>query len=793
MKNPTLRHVGVALAMTVAFLVQGTWALAGTTGTVSGNVFDEKGAPVVAATITASAPSGTATTTTDASGHFVFLTLGPDTYTISMKKDGYNPVSQGGVTVFADQTASVALHTEHAIREIGHVTSKAANDLVKSGTTSDVYSVNAATAEKVAAIGGGTNLNNAYSALASQPGVMLAYGGMGWGQTIYIHGASYSQVGYEFDGVPVNRAFDNYNANTLTNLGQQELQVYTGGAQAASSSSTVGGFINQVIRTGTYPGFGTGEVGVASPSYYHALHGEAGGATPNRMFSYYVGLLGYDQQQRIIDQFNGGSLLPNIEPVNTNLGGTTLTPFLQSSSPFCNANGTDPRFGLGALDAGCMGGPFSNVLGLANGILQDRESVANIHIAIPHHNDSGRDDIQLLYNGSYLRGFGLDSVNDYGGLPFTQTQLWGCGPNGVGFVSQQFMGGAPCTPFVPHYVDSNIVGNGVSFGQTIPVGGTLPSQTYFFPSSPTNRAFDSPIPNNLRDGVENDAQIVKFQYTHNMGSNAYLRFFGYSFYSDWLQNAPAGAAFTQAPNILFEPFSPDYELITHTKGGELQFADQINPQHLLQATANFTTANVSRFNNSTWSIGANPRVSSLVDANGNCYVANVVNNGPPLGSPAACFSNLTRGRLNNPAPNPIVGQAALAGAQYTVTSLGPTGTLNKVTPKFSSYSLTDQWRPNDKLLINLGARLESFEYDLLPANGPDYNFWFKAAQNDFCYDPANGNAPVVGNPVPFALPPLFAGLTCPNSPISGKPTLHPNGQNGALLYSNVSPPSYTVT
>ncbi|MBV8363215.1 MAG: carboxypeptidase regulatory-like domain-containing protein, partial [Candidatus Eremiobacteraeota bacterium] len=278
MKKPTLRHVGVALAMTVAFLVQGTWALAGTTGGIAGNVFDEKGAPVVAATITASAPSGTSTTTTDASGHFVFLTLGPDTYTVSMKKEGYNPVSQGGVTVFADNTVSLSLHTEHAIREIGHVTSKAANDLVKSGTTSDVYSVNAATAEKVAAIGGGTNLNNAYSALASQPGVMLGYGGMGWGQTIYIHGASYSQVGYEFDGVPVNRAFDNYNANTLTNLGQQELQVYTGGAQSASSSSTVGGFINQVIRTGTYPGFGTGEVGVGGPSYYHALHGEAGGA-----------------------------------------------------------------------------------------------------------------------------------------------------------------------------------------------------------------------------------------------------------------------------------------------------------------------------------------------------------------------------------------------------------------------------------------------------------------------------------------------------------------------------------
>jgi len=771
--NPkrTLRHVGVALAMLVAFLVQGTWALAGTTGGISGSVTDEKGAPVVAATVSVSAPSGTATTTTDATGHFGFLTLSPDTYTVSMKKDGYNPVSQGGVTVFADNTQTLVLHTKHAIREIGHVTSKAANDLVKSGTTSDVYSVNAATAEKVSAIGGGTNLNNAYSALASQPGVYVGYGGMGWGQTIYIHGASYSQVGYEFDGVPVNRAFDNYNANTLTNLGQQELQVYTGGAQSASSSSTVGGFINQVIRTGTYPGFGTLEAGVGGPSFYHQLHGEAGGATPNRLFSYYVGVLGYGQTQRFIDQYNGGSLLPNVQPGY--LTTTTNTFNFPGAFPFCNANGSDPRAGTGLLDQGCVGGPLPNILGAGSGDLQDREAVANFHIGIPHHHDSGRDDVQLLYNGSYLRGYGIDSINDYGGLPFVQNQVWGPGVGG--------------STIVPHWADANLVANGISFGSTVPVGGTLASQPYFFPSSPTNRQLNAPLPNDLRDGVENDAQVFKAQYTHNMGSNAYLRFFGYTFYSDWLQNSPTGAFMCYlSPNCAVLPYSPDYELITHTKGGELQFADQINPQHLIQATANYTTANVARFNNSTWDIGLNPRVTNLVDANGNCYRTG-------SGALAPCFSTSTQGRLSNPAPSPIVGQAAAAGAQYTVTFLGPTGTLNKVTPKFSSYSLTDQWRPNDKLLINLGVRLEQFTYDMLNSNGPDYNFWFKAAQNDYCYDPANANAPVVGAPRAFNTPPLFVGLTCPISPISGQQTLHPNGQNGAVLYTNQSPPSYSVT
>ena len=48
-----------------------------------------------------------------------------------------------------------------------------------------------------------------------------------------------------------NRSFDNYPGGTGTNLGQQELQVYTGGGSAGASAVGLAGFINQVIRTGT--------------------------------------------------------------------------------------------------------------------------------------------------------------------------------------------------------------------------------------------------------------------------------------------------------------------------------------------------------------------------------------------------------------------------------------------------------------------------------------------------------------------------------------------------------------
>ncbi|MBV9269509.1 MAG: carboxypeptidase regulatory-like domain-containing protein, partial [Candidatus Eremiobacteraeota bacterium] len=230
----------------VAMLSQGTWALAGTTGTISGTLTAEGGKPVAGATVTVSSPSQTSSTTTDAAGHFIFLSLAPDSYSVSAQKEGYASVSQSGVTVFADNNQVLTLTTQ-VMKTIANVTSRAAGSLVKPGTTSDVYSVNAATQQAVASLGGGGNLNSAYSAIYSQPGVSSYVGNYGFGQVFYIRGSNYNQVGYEFDGVPVNRAFDNYNGSSLSNFGQQELQVYTGAGPAGTSTATVGGYINQVI------------------------------------------------------------------------------------------------------------------------------------------------------------------------------------------------------------------------------------------------------------------------------------------------------------------------------------------------------------------------------------------------------------------------------------------------------------------------------------------------------------------------------------------------------------------
>ncbi|MGC1380786.1 MAG: carboxypeptidase-like regulatory domain-containing protein, partial [Candidatus Baltobacteraceae bacterium] len=144
--------MGVAVLLLAAFLFQETWALAGVTGNMAGIVRDNSGAPVAGAIVTATSPSMTRTATTDAGGHFVILSLAPDTYTVNLDKSGYQPISYPGSVVFADQTDQVAFTITKTLKTIARVTSQAGSSLVKSGVGGDLYSVNAAQAAAAQAL-----------------------------------------------------------------------------------------------------------------------------------------------------------------------------------------------------------------------------------------------------------------------------------------------------------------------------------------------------------------------------------------------------------------------------------------------------------------------------------------------------------------------------------------------------------------------------------------------------------------------------------------------------------------
>lgn len=791
-------------------------ALAGTTGTITGTVVSSTGAPIAGAKILVSSPSQQATATSDASGRYAFLSLAPDTYSIVISKPGYETLTTNGISVFADQAQTLRFTLRTALKTIATVTTRSSMDVVKPGTTSDVYSVNATVTQAVAGVGGGGNLNNAYSAIATIPGAFVPPNQQGWDQVVYIRGGNFDQIGYEFDGVPVNRSFDNYPGGTAGTLGQQELQLYAGGGTVGQSASGLAGFINQVIKTGTYPGYASVSGGIGTPTYYHNLQVEVGGATPDRLFSYYVGIGGYNQDFRYLDQYNGTGLAQTFGSPIIAYNATNL--FFGGDYPTC---GFVPPTGSGDYNgpnASPVYNPFSlkpgqpGYLRLPSGIavnpgcyqtispeyasysnLIDRENVANFHIGIPHRHDAGKDDVQILYNDIALLSQFYSSQNDIG--PNVITQL------------NQIFTGETVPEFWP---DFTTWPSGTYFGEN-PTG--IKPVPYFMPSSPGGRCANvtpyrlsgppaiqgacpggtwSTVPVDSRDSFWNDAGIVKLQYQHNMGSNAYFRIYGYTFYSDWLQTSPL--SWGSGALLGFGVTSYDYELNSHTRGLAFSFADQLNSQNLVTFDTNYTTATTNRYNNTNFNNTLSTITTNLTNGNecfawetGRVYPGGQVYQ---AGQPAPCNSALTSGTFYRPQPAP-----AIKGANWEITYTGNSGFVNNVIPNFTTFALEDRWNPTDRLDVVLGLRDEIYSYDLANTSNNGQNFWFLAGQREFCYNPVTLAPYFIPSRPASGLPPTpFIGFTCPvDNSIPAHPvqTVHPDGADGHLLLSNNYNPTLT--
>jgi hypothetical protein len=860
----TLRRAVIAATLLVAFLSQGTWALAGVTGNIAGTIKDSSGAPIAGVQVQAAAASMTRTATTDAGGHFVILSLNPDTYTINLSKLNYQTVSFPGVTVFADQTQSVAYTLQKQLRTIAHVTSSAGTSLVKSGVGSDLYSVNAAQASAAAALGGGGNLNNAYSAMASVPGVQTSQGGMGWDfNAAYVRGQNSYYTGYEYDGIPVNRAFDNYNSSTESTLGLQELQVYTGGGPSSVASSGTAGFINQVIKTGTFPGFATANLGIATPQYYHQAQVEIGGSTPDRTFSYYIGLLGYNQDYRFVDNSNGagygtpGGIFsgnPDGFAVGYGFGSnqvlatgyTCIIGTCQGVKPMCPLYGapwtnqpvaTYGKQGCWQYYSGVSGDPS---------MTSDRESVINLHMGIPKANGL-RDDVQLMWSGSALNTYGYDSLNDIGPgvnqaiysfygtqyhsptcgpetiAPWANLTVNGCSSSGqiiplkaMGITCGQ--GTSPALGCGPTYLGySDAVTYNVPFGTPIATSATnfKTPGVYYAPGAPPH-AFDGAIAPNADsiDVNQNDTGITKVQYTYALSQSAYLRAYAYTFYSDWLSNSPTwGASGEELPIF---PDTAEYQLITHTSGGALDFQDQLNDQNLVSLNGNYTTAGVIRFNNSTAYGGTSPIGFMSKTGNGyTCY-------DPTSGAKQACldapsYYSVASGGTVSPTwvSDSVAGPtgfgglssspAARAGATWdSLWSGNANGSYNSVRPRFYNASLQDQFRPSDKFLINAALRYDNFTYELPDSNTPASQFYANMTANYTCVNAATSQVfttPLAPGQVPPASAQYVVGdcntaIAALTKTSNVKGWVHPNGtvQDGvtAPSFTATSPSSYTL-
>ena len=103
LRTQMFRFVAGPLAVLLVALALAGPASAATTGTISGTVADAATKkPIAGVTVTASAPSGRGSATTDNNGFYNINGLAPDTYTVSIAFKGYDTVTQSGVTVVQD-------------------------------------------------------------------------------------------------------------------------------------------------------------------------------------------------------------------------------------------------------------------------------------------------------------------------------------------------------------------------------------------------------------------------------------------------------------------------------------------------------------------------------------------------------------------------------------------------------------------------------------------------------------------------------------------------------------------
>lgn len=776
-------------------------ARAGTTGTLGGEVSSaDTGAPIADANVTAASPSQTSTAHTDASGRFVFLSLIPDTYSLTAAKDGYQSASTTGISVYADQSQNVALRLSPAAKSLGTilVISRSSLNPVRPGTTTDVYSVNVATTSAASTLGGGGGLNNAYSAIAAMPGAFVPPNQLGVNQTVYIRGGYYDQIGYEYDGVPMNRTFDNYPSHSASTLGQEELQIYTGGGSASSNATGLAGFINQVVKSGTYPGFTNLSARAGSPALYNDLSFETGGATDNHLFSYYVGVSGYNQDFRYLTNANGAQQVnefPSTYPDNV----TTFLPFWPAVYPTCNPNNpnlyTNPATSIVTSDPGCFS-YYSPNADYASAIV-GREVVNNFHFGIPHKHDSGMNDVQLLYSNSAQFQQYYSSQGD--GQPILGA-----------LITQGYVGTPQWPDFYTYPAGTPFLG----LANVPPIG-------YAFPGSPPDRCLNvsgvpgscpngviAPLPLGYRDGRWDQASVVKAQYQDNMSDTSYLRAFGYIFYSNTNRSGAIQDGISGA-NLGGTNF--DYELDAHTRGGELQYANQVSAKHELVATLNYLESRTLRYYNFNDFNSSGQQVSNLTNGT-QCFaaadgmLANGVDN-VTAGQVAPCNDPITQGSFGDPtglstlgnpenvtcaggANDPIPPPACAQSAAWRLTFTGNQGEINSIKPELGNFSLSDDWKPNGQLDITTSLRFDRDEYVITPVASPDKNFWYAAAQKEFCYNPVTFQPVIVPEPPQFlgSVSP-YVSFTCPV--VGGVQTVHPDGQNGHILLSDVVPANYT--
>ncbi|MBV8172075.1 MAG: TonB-dependent receptor [Candidatus Eremiobacteraeota bacterium] len=531
-------------------------AYAGTTGVISGKVLDEHNAPVSAAKVTATSPSQTASGVTNGSGFFSLLNLSPDTYTVTLVKQAYQTTSAPGITVQADQISHVdiVMHTE--LHTIGRVTTTAQAGLVSKNVTGDLYTVNAQKINSYqGSAGGAETLYSQNGVVGSLPGVTRTVGtggGYAGNGSLSVRGGSNDQIGFELEGIPLNRAFDSANGTAFLTNGLSSLEVYTGG-EPADAGRSMSGYINEIIRRGSYPGGGDFTFVIGTPALNNTYQADIYGGTPNKRFTYYASLL----------WINAGYNFGN----SSNLDNTTINvPANDPGCPLVNViiTGTIPCASPNSFNAPISSGAWQSFL---NPLAHMSDGVINLNWTIEHNGLS--DDLQALYNTGYTWNPFL-----YSGPFVDPAVIANCGFEVV--LSN------PC-PTAPG-------------GMTWPYGmlytgpvaqplNTNPS-SYYTLTWPTSGQSLGLMPSNYLDSQTTQSAIEKLSYTRALTPSSFVRLYGYMVYSLW--------NFNQATNV----WQGDsfYDLHDNAGGVTANYQNQLSQQHLIRADVDYLQERSLRYN-----------------------------------------------------------------------------------------------------------------------------------------------------------------------------------------------------
>ncbi|MCE5313487.1 MAG: TonB-dependent receptor [Armatimonadota bacterium] len=269
--------------LTLAFIIilafAGTWAMAGTTGSVSGSVTDAAtGEPLSGTNVIITGTDLSAIT--DAHGRYVIANIPPGDYEITAQMVGYRDEIADAVGIVMDTTASADFSmSQEAIAEEAVVVTRPKPMI----DTNVVNTVNVLSAnQEPLTRTDPANVRTAPGILSTMPGVNVESDGSG---QMHLRGGKPDQIGWYVEGIPITDANSGVFSSDLITTGMSKFQVYTG-AFGAEYGNAISGALNEVKKTGAVAS-GSNFITEGGSSAYGSLVGEYGGGTSDS-FNYYV-------------------------------------------------------------------------------------------------------------------------------------------------------------------------------------------------------------------------------------------------------------------------------------------------------------------------------------------------------------------------------------------------------------------------------------------------------------------------------------------------------------------------